>query len=106
MSISARQSKNHPNKTTGSTARFDVEVENHFSLFIFRPLTPVGEAWIEENVSREGFHPNWPTLVVEHRYAANLADGMSRDGLSVGRVANPLKSRDELPHNTPHRASA
>jgi len=59
----------------------DVSVENHGSIFLFRPLGPKAEAWIEENVSREGFHPDWPTLVVEHRYARSLAEGMTRDGL-------------------------
>jgi hypothetical protein len=64
-----------------SNRTVDIEVENHVAIFIFRPLTAVAENWIEENVSREGFHPDWPTLVVEHRYAADLAEGMNRDGL-------------------------
>lgn len=67
--------------------RLDVEVENHGSIFIFRPLTPAAEDFIEENVSREGFHPNWPTLTVESRYAANLAEGMKQSGLVVGGAA-------------------
>lgn len=59
----------------------DVVVENHGSIFLFRPLTPLAQQWIEEHVSAEGFHPNWPTLVVEHRYAHDLALGMQVSGL-------------------------
>jgi hypothetical protein len=62
---------------------FDVAVENHGSIFFFRPLSPLAEQWIEDNVSSEGFHPNWPSLVVEHRYAFDLAQGMQQAGLVV-----------------------
>jgi hypothetical protein len=67
-----------PAKTT-----IDVVVENHGSIFLFRPLTANAEQWIEENVSREGFHPNWPSLLVEYRYAHDLATGMRVSGLVV-----------------------
>lgn len=46
-----------------------------------RPLSDSARAWIEENVSREGYHPDWPILFVEHRYAEHLAAGMQADGL-------------------------
>jgi hypothetical protein len=59
----------------------DVLVEGHGSLFLFRPLSYSARTWIEENVSREGFHPDWPTLIVEHRFASNLAAGMQEAGL-------------------------
>jgi hypothetical protein len=59
----------------------DVLVEGGGSIYIFRPLSESARVWIEANVSREGFHPDWPTLVVEHRYAGHLAAGMQADGL-------------------------
>lgn len=61
----------------------DVVVENHGTIFLFRPLSDFARDWIEENVSREGFHPDWPTLVVEHRYIGDLVHGAIADGLVV-----------------------
>jgi len=60
----------------------DVEIENCGSLFVFQPLTPAAEAWIAENVSEES---TWWAggLVVEPRYARDLAAGMVADGLRV-----------------------
>jgi hypothetical protein len=58
----------------------DVLVRNEGSIFLFTPTTPAAREWISENVQ-----PNtqWfgASLVVEHRYAADLAVGMRADGL-------------------------
>ncbi len=61
----------------------DVEVRNEGSIFIFTPLTEAGREWI--NLHVEATESQWFAggLVVEHRYAANLADGMAGDGLVV-----------------------
>ncbi len=61
----------------------DVEVCNEGSIFIFTPLTKAGREWISLHV--EATEAQWFAggLVVEHRYAANLADGMVGDGLVV-----------------------
>lgn len=64
-------------------SKADVLVENHGSILTFQPLTRRAEEWIKEHISTEGFHPNWPTLVVEHRYAGDLATGMQTAGLVV-----------------------
>jgi hypothetical protein len=64
------------NPSRNSKQQADVVVENHGTIFLFRPLSDSAREWIEENVSREGFHPDWPTLVVERRYAPDLAAGM------------------------------
>jgi hypothetical protein len=76
----------HHSKASGNSEftkapQADVVIENHSTIFLFRPLSESARAWIEENVSREGLHPDWPTLVVEHHYAGNLAAGMQADGL-------------------------
>ena len=34
----------------------------------------------EDNVPNEGYHPEYPTLVVEHRYVGDLVAGMRDDG--------------------------
>jgi hypothetical protein len=74
---STASSTSEPTKTPHA----DVVIENYGTIFLFRPLSDSAHTWIEENVSPEGFHPDWPTLVVEHRHAGNLAAGMQADGL-------------------------
>jgi len=61
----------------------DVFVTCEGSIFLFTPLTPRATEWICANVQ-----PNaqWlgNALVVEHRYAAELAAAMRRAGLVLG----------------------
>lgn len=49
------------------------------SLFLFTPLTESAKIWIEENVQNPLFFGD--SLVVEHRYADDLAEGIIADGL-------------------------
>ena len=60
----------------------DVKVENHGTLFLFRLLTDAARDWVEAHVDPEA---QWfgGALVVEHRYARDLAQGMLDDGLAV-----------------------
>ncbi len=55
------------------------------TLFRVVPLTSLAEEWVDEHVSTAGFQPDWPTLHVEHRYLADLVDGIEGAGLTVGR---------------------
>lgn len=63
----------------------DVEIDNQGTIVLFRPITKAGEAWIKENVQTEPWQWFGDGLCVEHRYAHDLADGMQRDGLKVGK---------------------
>ncbi len=63
--------------------RIDVEVENHGTVFLFRPLTPRGFEWIEDNVQAESWQWFGNALTVDHRYAVDLATGMQSAGLEV-----------------------
>jgi len=58
----------------------DVLIRNEGTVFLFNPLTSKAKQWMEQNV-----HPDaqWfgTTLVVEHRFAWALAQGMKDDGL-------------------------
>ena len=60
----------------------DVEVRNEGSIFLFCPHSPRGSEWIRDNVSDDA---QWwgSMLVVEHRYALDLVQGMLNDGLKV-----------------------
>ena len=64
------------------TKASDVVVENHGSVFLFQPLTAAAEAWIAEHVSDDAIRYAG-ALVVEPRYARDLAAGMLADGLRV-----------------------
>jgi hypothetical protein len=58
----------------------DVLVRNEGTLFLFNPLTSRAKEWIDNNVQDDA---QWfgTTLVVEHRYAWGLAQGMTDDRL-------------------------
>jgi hypothetical protein len=58
----------------------DVTVQNEGTIFLFQPLTEVAKDWIAEHVGGETTYFG-SALVVEHRYAGDLARGMVNDGL-------------------------
>lgn len=60
----------------------DVLVENHGSIFLFRPLTVAAKDWIAEHVQDDAQFLG-EALAVEHRYAHDLALGMQADGLKL-----------------------
>lgn len=75
-----------PNSTefgkTISEPFIDVKVQNEGSIFLFHPLTEAGKDWIKENIDNDAqFFGD--ALVVEHRYAGDIAHGMQGDGLVV-----------------------
>jgi hypothetical protein len=59
----------------------DVLVENAGTVFTFCPLTPVATEWVAENVEAEAYQWFGHVLVVEHRFAWGLAQGMLDAGL-------------------------
>jgi hypothetical protein len=61
----------------------DLQVENHGSIFLFRPLTHEAEVWLNENTNAEGWQWFGGALAVEPRYAEDLAYGAQQDGLEV-----------------------
>jgi hypothetical protein len=58
----------------------DLLVRNEGTVFLFCPLTSRAKEWIDEHVQSDA---QWfgNTLVVEHRYAWGLAEGMNDEGL-------------------------
>ncbi len=58
----------------------DVLVANEGTIFLFNPLTARAKEWIDDNVQPDA---QWfgTTLVVEHRFAWGLAQGMKDAGL-------------------------
>lgn len=65
-----------------TTKAIDVGVRDEGTIFLFTPHTQAAKDWIEENVESEA--PRFcGALVVEHRYAGELAAGMQQAGLEV-----------------------
>ena len=60
----------------------DILVHNEGTLFLFCPLTTRAKNWIDEHVQPDA---QWfgAALVVDHRYALGLAQGMKNAGLRL-----------------------
>ena len=62
----------------------DFLVENHGSIFLLRPQNENAIAWVEDHIgSDNGYQPHYPTVVVEHRFIAEIVAGIQGDGLAV-----------------------
>ena len=62
----------------------DFLAENHGSIFLLRPQNEQAIAWVHEHIgSGNGFQPYWPTVVIEHRYVADILEGIQNDGLVI-----------------------
>lgn len=60
----------------------DFQVENHGTIFLFRPLSDVAREWVSEHLPDDA--QTWgDAVVVEHRYIADIVDGAVNDGLEV-----------------------
>ena len=72
-------------KSTAFRRQPDVLVANEGTVFLFNPLTARAKEWIEQNVQPDA---QWfgTTLVVEHRYAWGLAQGM-KDAAVRSRIS-------------------
>ena len=68
---------------SGSSPTPDFELQNHGSIFLLIPQSTSARLWIHEYISREGFQPYWPTVVIDHRYIADIVRGIENDGLAV-----------------------
>ena len=82
--------KTDPNKQSGSspTASYgalpDFVVQNHGSILLLIPRTISAKTWVEQNIGKDnGYQPYWPTVVIEHRYVADIVAGIEGDGLAV-----------------------
>ena len=67
-------------REAGPLRRPDVRVRNEGSLMLFEPLTQAGRDWIAQHTDGQMFGR---ALVVEPRYAPDLAYDMIDDGLEV-----------------------
>ena len=70
----------HIGKPLNRAHHVDVRIENHGSLYLFRPLHSVARNWLQDNTPDDA---NWfgGALVVEPRYAADLLTGIRNEGM-------------------------
>lgn len=62
---------------------YDFRVENHGTLFLLRPMSDAGEAWLTEHTDPDNSTWFGPALVVEPRYVEAIVAGAIEDGLEV-----------------------
>ncbi len=60
----------------------DIRFQNHGSIWLARPLTDVGQGWIDDHIADA--HWFGGALVIEPRYVPDIAGGVAADGLEVG----------------------
>ena len=61
----------------------DISVENHGSIFLLRPTSSVGQAWLKENVIGEETQIFGNAVVCEPRFVADIVFGARGEGLVV-----------------------
>jgi hypothetical protein len=61
----------------------DIIFENHGSLFLLRPVSKVGQTWLDENVGDENTLTFGGAVVCEPRYVEAIVLGAQADGLEV-----------------------
>jgi hypothetical protein len=71
-------------KTNGNSppSRPDILVENYGSMVVLRGVTDAGNAWIEANVSGDGYQPfGLGARLAEPRYVPSILEGSAVEGL-------------------------
>ena len=60
----------------------DFKVENHGSIFLLQPLTPAARNWVNAQLPEDAL---WfaGAVAVEHRFIADIVNGIQNDGLEV-----------------------
>ena len=69
--------------TSRPKQQIDLSFENHFSLFLIRPLSELGQKWLDENVSNKETQYLGNAVACEPRYVQPIWEGAVRDGLGV-----------------------
>lgn len=62
----------------------DFQLSGHpgSTIYLLRPETDGAQRWIDAHISPDAQYFG-PAVVVEHRFIANLIDGLRADGLSI-----------------------
>ena len=63
----------------------DFQLIRQSTIVLLEPLTDVARAWTEEHIPADATRFA-PAIVIEHRYIADVAAGIERDGLTVESI--------------------
>jgi hypothetical protein len=66
--------------TKAPTTKADVLIRNESTVFVFCPLSAAAKAWFNENVQSEAYQWFGNALVVDHRFAWGLGQGLKDAG--------------------------
>lgn len=79
-------------QTSGSSPTNRTEAEPDFildgsgSVYLLRPRNESARIWIDQHIGpNNGFQPYYPTIVIEHRYVADILEGIAADSFEVRR---------------------
>ncbi len=61
----------------------DFTVTGHGTIFLLRPNTPAAQAWMDEHLQAEQYQMFGTAVAVEHRYIADIVEGIQADGLTT-----------------------
>jgi hypothetical protein len=61
----------------------DFVVQNHGSIFILHAYSEAAREWVSEHIPEDALTWGRNGTVVEHRYIADIVDGIRNDGLTV-----------------------
>ena len=71
-------------RRTKRARQADFKVDNQGSIFLLHPLNDSAREWVNEHIGQNnGYQPYYPTVVIEHRYVADIVAGIQNDGLAV-----------------------
>jgi hypothetical protein len=62
----------------------DFVLEDHSTIYLLRPISQPARSWVDERIGAgNGFQPCWPTVVIEHRYVADIVHAINSAGMDV-----------------------
>ena len=64
-------------------AKMDVQVDGGGTVYLVTPITTLAKEWVQQHLALEGWQWLGGGFAVEHRFIANLVQGMRADGLKV-----------------------
>jgi hypothetical protein len=73
----------HESESNQSSPAVDLRFENHFSLFLIRPCSEIGQQWLDANVGDEDTLTFGNAIVCEPRYVESILRGAIDAGLEV-----------------------
>ena len=71
----------HTSGSSPGAKSADLLFENHLSVFLIRPISPVGQSWLNENVGDSETLTFGGAIVCEPRYVEAIYHGAVQDGL-------------------------